>query len=135
MTIPKQEAKLKGKLLEHLRVALPRLLVFPLADASSGLPDWLIAGNGVMSMLEFKHATPAFYSRGIQVLTARRIAVATGRCRYVVFREKDELKMTYIVHPLDVDIGRNTAIHPESAEEGFDFDFVIDYVRRVHRCQ
>lgn len=129
--IPKQESKHKARL-KPLVEALPGFLVYPLVDSSNGLPDWLIVGNGVMSMLEFKHATPAFSSRGIQVLTARRIAAA-GRCRYVVFWENlAGAKRTCVVHPRDVQFGHNASTVEESFAPGHDYAFVVDYVRKVH---
>lgn len=131
MSAPKKESTLKARLLERVHEALPRFVVLQLVDSSNGMPDWLIAGNGVISMLEFKHATPAFYSSGIQVLTARRLA-ANGQCRYVVFWERDGEKRTHVVHPRDVEFGRNGTVRAELTAEGFDLDFVIDYIRKVH---
>lgn len=132
MSVPKREAELKRRLLDRIHDALPRFVVIPHVDAKNGVPDWSVTGNGFTSWLEFKHATPAFASKGIQVLTARRLAAA-GHCRYVVFWECAGCKMTYIVHPREVQIGRNAAIAFDvPAAEGFDFNFVIDHVRKVH---
>lgn len=129
--ISKHEASFKRSLKMAIEIALPRFEVFPLADTSSGLPDWLIAGNGVMSMLEFKHATPTFKSRGIQVVTARRLARA-GHCRYVVFWEHGEEKRTCIIHPQSVLPGYNSIVAAELTVIGHSNEFVISYVRKVH---
>ena len=133
MSTAKDEAGFKHKLKQAVDAALPKFLVLSYVESINGLPDWSVTGNGLTSWIEFKHATPAFTSRGIQVLTCRRLAAA-GRCRYVVFWEnKNGDKRTCIVHPLTVAFGNNPTISPELFCEGHSNEFVIDFIKKMHK--
>lgn len=129
--IEKTEGRFKHKLKADIEHALPKFFVLPHIDSLNGTPDWSVSGNGLTSWLEFKHATPAFTSRGIQVLTARKLAAA-GQCRYVVFWENASERRTCIVHPHNVSFGSNPTIAPELFCEGYSNEFVIGYIKKVH---
>jgi len=131
--VSKREGVLKASLKEAIERALPHFVVISHTDIASGIPDWSITGNGITSWLELKHATPEFTSRGIQVVTASRLAAA-GHCRYLVFWERSiNNKRTCIVHPGSVVFGRNATTKSELFSDGHDNEFVIDYLRKVHR--
>lgn len=133
MGLSKQEGVFKRKLKEKLEKELPDFFIQTHADMANGTPDWSVNGNGITSWLEFKHATPSFYSRGVQVMTARKLAATSKSCKYVVFWEDSAgRKMTYIVMPSDVLFGRNPVVNPCGSAEGHDLDFVIRYIEGVH---
>ncbi len=129
--ILKSEGKQKASLKKEMELVLPRFVIISHIDSLNGIPDWSVTGNKVTSWLEFKSATPAFTSRGIQVLTARRLA-AVGFCRYVIFWEDGKSKRTCIVHPRNVSFGHNPTTAPELFCDGHDNQFVIAYIRTIH---
>lgn len=131
MSAPKRESYFKRKLAAMIKEQLHNFLVISHVDVQSGIPDWSITGNGVTSWLEFKHGTPAFTSHGVQVVVARKLAIA-GKCRYVVFWERGDAKETLIVDPKDVVIGRNATVVAEEGALGHNLQFVISYIKKVH---
>jgi hypothetical protein len=130
--MPKQEAKLKSAFFKELHRQLPGFLI--LAQASAGAPDKGIVGNGRVSFLEFKHATPQFISHGDQELFCMRLAVQ-GFCRYVIFWESVTGlgKRTMIVHPKQVHEREGWRLVPEEVTPGFDHRWLVEYVKQVHR--
>lgn len=134
MTIGKREGKFKQALRDRIKVALPAFYVLSHVDATNGIPDLSISGNGTTTWWEFKHGTPDFTSRGVQVMTCRKLAAASF-CRFVVFWENGAgEKRTYILHPSQVVFGRNsdTILSVDCYTEGFDYDWLIDQIKRAH---
>ena len=124
----KNESGLKAALLREVKRQLPGLVVLAHADSiRSGVPDWSVTGGGCTTWWEFKHATPDFASPGIQELTMRRLA-AGGFARYVIWEEKRGIKRTLIIHPNHLKDRQ-----PEVWAVGFDYRFVVDYLREAHR--
>lgn len=132
MSEGKRESYFKRKLKELVEEVLPGFEIISHVDTKSGLPDWSVTGNGMTSWLEFKHATPAFSSRGVQVVVCRKLARA-GRCRYVIFWQSGDVKRTLIVHPGAVKFGYNGSVDAiEREKPGHDLQFVVDYIKEVH---
>lgn len=130
----KQEANLKRALKQLIYRELPNFYIISHEDVSkSGIPDWSISGNKKTSWLEFKHATPQFESDEIQEITCCSLA-ATSFCRYVIWRQYGEEgpKETLIVHPNSVRLRKDYGLKIENAAEGFDHQFVLNYIRGIH---
>lgn len=129
MSVPRREANLKQSLVEALRQHLRGAVVIRHEDRfTSGIPDVSVTLLGLTSWWECKHACPSIDSRGIQELTALRLAVA-GYCRYLVWEEKKDVKRTMILHPNQL-----AGMVPEAFCAGFDHRWVVEYVRRVHKA-
>lgn len=126
----KHEIELKGKLMEAIRARFAGVVAFPHQDVVSiGIPDISLTGFGRTTWWECKHGTPDFESQGRQELTMLRLAAA-GFARYIIWHENADgtSKRTLIVHPKQ--------IGDLIAEEwcvGFNFQFVVDYMKRVHQ--
>lgn len=131
MTIPKNEAGLKAKLIK----ALPSdYLAIAHSDLwKSGIPDLSISGHGRTSWWELKHATPNFATKEIQEITCLRLAKLSF-CRYIIYYEHDGSKETLIVHPNNVR-GRRGVMRDIAYEvwiKGFDHASVVRYIQAVH---
>ena len=126
----KYEAKLKSDFFKELHLQLPTYLL--LAQASAGAPDKGIVGNGLTSYWEFKHGTPGFTTTGNQTLFAMRLAQQSP-CRFVIWQElSNGLKYTMIVHPRQIHERRGWQVKPEYACDGFNHQWLVEQVRRVH---
>jgi hypothetical protein len=101
---------------------------------TSGYADSQLLGNKIASFWEFKHATPNFKTYGLQEITAQMVDLHTY-CRYVLFVEFDGHMATWIVHPDNVrnSAGILTRIEPEYKVSGHDFDWLADFMKKVHR--
>jgi len=125
--IPKRETPLKAALMAEIRMALPRYQAFRHEDVRSiGIPDLSVTGHKITSWWEAKHATPDFFTFGLQELTCKRLAVA-GFCRYIVWYEVGDDLRTLIVHPRDLH-----SLTPEAEAAGHDHRFVATFMRQVH---
>lgn len=131
--LKKEEAKIKAAALKFIRAVLPGMFIIAHGENNRhGVADWSLSMNTITSWLEVKHATPSFKSRGIQVITCQRLAM-TGRCRYLIFQiDSVGNKRTCIVHPKDVVFGVNSSFTIESAAQGYNYAFIVDYLKKVH---
>lgn len=124
------EAILKSQLMKVLRPALPGFVCIRHEDRiTSGIPDISITGNKRTTWVEVKFADPKFASKGIQELTALRLALA-GHCVYVVYYADKFEQVTYIIKPCDIGKERQTWFHKAP---GFNHQFVIDYIKEEHK--
>lgn len=125
--IPKREAELKSALMEEIAFSLHRYWAFRHEDIRrKAIPDISLTGHKFTSWWEAKHATPTFFSFGLQELTCRRLAVA-GYCRYIVYFEVGCDLRTLIVHPRHLH-----ELTPEVEVPGHDHRFVAEFMRKVH---
>jgi hypothetical protein len=134
------EAILKASLCQEARAQLKRFVVIRHEDRfTHGIPDMSVTGNKTTSWWEVKHALsingrePDFESKGIQELTMRRLALA-GRAAYVVYWERGLEHRTYILQVGD--LGNPNWAEDVPHVDGFNHNFVIDYIKEVHSdCQ
>ena len=135
LRIPRRETALKLELAKRLKEEFSAttyrtsFVVFRHEDRRTyGIPDTSVTGLGKTTWWEVKHATPKIDGREIQNLTCRRLARA-GYCRYIVFQELDaDNKLTLIVHPDNTE-----SMIAEAWTSGFDYNFIIDFIKRVHQ--
>lgn len=132
--IPKREAELKSAFSRELRHQLPGFITLLLATA--GAPDRAIVGGGYTTYLEFKHGTPTFDSPGNQELMCMRLA-RQGHCRYVLWQETSQgaHQRTMIVHPDAIHNRVDWKPVPESWCQGFNHQFVVEYLKKIHGLQ
>lgn len=124
----KQESHLKSQFMELARKEMQKFVLFRHEDfRTGGIPDLSVTGFLKTSWWEFKHGTPHFETKGIQELTMLRLA-AVGFAFYIIFEETETHKRTLIVHPRDI-----KAIVPAAFSLGFDYKFIIDFMKRIHR--
>ena len=125
--IKREENRYKAECLTKVRLALPKFVVIGHQEyRQSGVPDVSITGYGHTTWWEFKHGTPDFDSTGIQNLTMRRLDAA-GFARYVIYQETETQRRTMIVEPRYLD-----SLDTKVWCAGFDHQFVIDFIKRVH---
>lgn len=129
--VNKEEGRLKLAFTKELKRQAPDFLV--LHYLTNGAPDREVVGNGKTSRWEFKHATPNFRSPGDQELMCARLA-ERGHCRYVIWLELGEKRMTAIVHPRVVlgRRGRGAGIIAEAWGEGFNMQWLVAEVLKAH---
>lgn len=116
----------------------PSFVVFSHQEVRrNGVPDISVDGNGVASRWEFKHATPYFQNRGIQLITCKRLAEA-NHCMYVIYYEQADGSgaKTLIVHPRDMPpmgprVSATGMFHDHQAV-GHDHRFVVRMIRKAH---
>jgi len=129
--IPKREGELRSQLMDEIAIVLPipRYIAFRHEDVRSiGIPDISLTGHKFQSWWETKHATPDFYSFGLQELTCKRLA-QVGYCRYIIYFETAAGCKTLIVHPKHL-----TDLTPEAEASGHDHRFVAEFMKSVHEC-
>ncbi len=133
----KREGELKSLFAAELKRQAPGFQI--LQYATNGAPDRSIAGMGVQSNWEAKHATPDFLSPGDQELVCCRLAAA-AHCRYIVWMEHNGVMKTMIVHPKDVIRREPTSANHDARKliaetfcVGFDMRWLVNEVRRVHQ--
>ncbi len=117
--VTKEEKRIQAELALECRSSLPASFVIerPEDRITSGASDMIVTGNKICSRWELKHATPDFKTKGIQELTMLRLAKA-GFAWYIVYWQKNDLKMTFIVEPRL--IGKNPDDWMDNRFEGFD---------------
>lgn len=123
------EAALKSTLTALLRAQLPSFLVFRHEDKmTSGIPDISTTGNKRTVWIEVKYADPQFDCAGLQELTALRLATHGWACFFVIYELRNKVRTTYIVHPKRL----SEWMKSEVRADGFNHQWVVDYVRGVH---
>ena len=123
------EAKLKTKLVEHLRKMYPGYVVLRHEDRFTfGIPDISVTGHGRTSWWEAKHANPDFESLGYQELTMLRLS-AGGYARYIIWEEIGDVKRTLIVHPK---LLCDWSSRHESYSVGFNHHWMGEQIQKVH---
>lgn len=132
------EASVKSTLSAKLKQQLPSSVHFRHEDVlTSGTPDSSISWNGRTTWWETKYARPAFKSRGIQELMLKRLA-RESRAFYVIFCDFDATKSVAIVDPAEFEpwkVPQLVRVHDVPAIvrfDGFDYNRIIDFIRRVH---
>jgi hypothetical protein len=127
------EAGLKDRLARVLRDELKGAVVLRHEDKNTaGIPDLSVTWRLLDTWLEVKYANPNLYhAKDLQNLTALRLAM-TGRCMYVIYQEKREVKRTLIVHPSLVHNRTIDQTPDEFVSLGFDHGLVVQYIRRTH---
>lgn len=117
--------------MDEVRTLLPapRYMAFRHEDVRSvGIPDISVTSHRFTSWWETKHATPDFYTFGLQELNCKRLA-QVGFCRYIIWFETPEVCKTLIVHPKHL-----TDLTPEAEAVGHDHHFITEFMRSVHEC-
>lgn len=136
----KREAELKSAFGAELKRQLPYF--YTLLHATRAAPDRSITGGGRTTFWEMKHGTPGFESPWNQELMCIRLAHA-GYCRYIVWQEnaRGGNQRTLIVHPDEIRrvVGdsfrrRTWRLNAEAWCDGFDYRWLVDFIRRVHGC-
>ena len=133
--VAKREGALKAKLLERVRLRLPKFVAFAHQDVqTAGIADVSLTGNKLTSWWEAKHGTPDFDSPGIQELRCMQLAINGFCCRYIIWHEDKDVQRTLIVHPSDVHYRPDWKFVGNAEREcfGFNHDFVVDYMAHVH---
>lgn len=135
-SIPWDETKLKEKLMIMAREQLSPDGFLPLRHEdsfSSGIPDITITGpfeRKITTWWEVKHAKPNFVSKGIQDLTMLRLARA-GISFYIIYDQgKGDYERTLIVEPKNFGGWKEKYLEVAT---GFNHQFVIDFIRGVHK--
>jgi len=130
VVIAKREAALKSRLVQTIKLRLPSFVLFRHEDVrTAGIPDISLTGNKFDSWWECKHGTPNFPSTHLQELRMKQLAVQ-GFARYVIWMEEADgsLKRTLIVEPKHL-----YDLTPEYECNGFSIEFVVEYMKQVHR--
>jgi len=124
------ETELKAKTRLKLKKVLEGSVVLRHEDIfTAGIPDFSITWNGKVCWIEAKHANPSLKGKKIQLVTMMRLRNQTEYCRYLIFHERKNIKETRIVEP--VHVYRKEWMMSGESVEGFDYDFVADYFRRL----
>jgi len=130
----KREAELRSRFMKTMRSDWPGAIALRHEDVRTvGIPDLSVTYGGSTSWWEFKHGTPDFQSMELQAHTCRRLA-ANGFCRYIIFREDDELEPAiFIVHPRDIDAWKDggTGLY-EAMISRFDYLWLVQYIKLIH---
>lgn len=99
------EGTLKNQLVKRLEDDMPGAVVLRHEELfRSGIPDMSVTWNGKTTWWEAKLADPNPRGKGIQKLTASRLA-EQGRCYYIIWVASPGPKRTLIVEPKHVLIG------------------------------
>ncbi len=116
-------------LLKTYRQMRSQAVVIKHADRyTHGIPDMSVTDLGYTSWWEIKHANPDFESKGVQELTALRLATA-GSCYYVIYAEKPT-KCVLIVHPKNISDWMTAFT---AATHEFDHKWVVDFITKMHQ--
>lgn len=133
--VPKTtEHTLQSQLLKVIRPAITAEggVILKHSDyITSGIPDLSVTWKGMTSWWEIKHAEPRLKGTGLQLVTARQLALA-GRCHYIVYETSRSglLMATHIVTPLN--IGSDGSFTPTQSSGGHDHGFVLTAIRQLH---
>lgn len=128
--VGKEENELKAKLVEKIRLDIPRAVICAHQEIRNvGWPDLEVNLAARTSHWECKHGTPNFESHGRQELTMLRLAAASFYARYIIWHSDRDgrNKRTLIVHPKYIG-----SLEPEAFCIGFDHHFVTQHMRKVH---
>jgi len=130
----KNETQVKGKLVKFLKDNLKDAIIFRHEDQyTAGIPDISLTDNGFTLWIEVKHVTPKkpFKSSGLQKHTAKQLE-KQGKCIFIIFEEsKEGHQFTFIVQPKFIDQYVEGDTGCMSIVQGFDFQFILDYIRRI----
>jgi len=107
-----------------MRLHLPGAVVFRHEDHfTAGVPDISITNAGHTTWIEVKIARNGkIRSKGIQKLTAQKLAMAGAKTLFVIF--EDDGTATYICHP-----SRIETWHIEARYDGLNYEAVTKIVR------
>lgn len=133
--IKKREAELRKAFHAHLPPGLLRVVSHQHVR-ESGHPDVHISGNGIVSFLEYKHATPDFDCSGIQLLECLR-ENQHSFCRYILWWESADGRnpKTMVVHPREIKLSRDAGrwtFRAEAETAGFDHRWLAKYILARH---
>lgn len=133
------ESQVKGLLAKKLRDLTGWAVIRHEDHTRSGVPDMSATGEGMTSWWEVKAGTPTspWETKDIQHLTAMKLA-RHGHCEYIIFEKEDDgVCLVSLAAPLFVGNTRAGDVRDQwrsqsTSWRGFDYDWVIKEIRKVH---
>lgn len=122
------EASVRAALVKKLRAYKDWTVLRHEDHYTSGIPDISVTGNKITSWWECKlrKGSDSISTIGIQQFLVEQLA-KHGHAYYIVYEQRKEMPRTLIYEP------EHFPNLPLDTAEGFNHDWVVNFIRKIHR--